>query len=214
MSAIMKNVYIVSASYAYDQMFKREGWEVTSDLNKADLVCFTGGADVSPKLYGAKNHQTTHNDEFRDRKEALVVAECIAKNIPMVGICRGGQFLNVMNGGEMYQDVSEHGASHSITDLLTGETVWVSSTHHQMMKPAPGAILVASAGLRGYREWYDGQVFKRDLSDEDIEVVFYPENACLCFQPHPEFIGTAYAGMTEYFFKCVERFLVEQEETV
>lgn len=106
----------------------------------------------------------------------------------------------------MYQHVQGHTRSHSITDATTGEVVYVSSTHHQMMKPSSKGVLVAFSTLGGGREWYEGNVYMCDVSDQDIEVVYYEENKCLCFQPHPEFSGPEYEGMKMYFKSLLERF--------
>lgn len=205
------NVLIISGNSSYHLLFRGLGHKIVEDVNSADLVVFTGGEDVTPAYYDAKAHPLTGNNPIRDAHEALIFDAAKQKGVPMVGICRGGQFLNVMNGGSMYQHVEKHVGSHLITDVLTGETVWVSSTHHQMMKPSPEGILVASSTLAGRREWYDGQIFVRDVSDEDIEVVFYPDTRSLCFQPHPEFQGDEFKAMREYFAKCLERFVFTEE---
>lgn len=205
----MSKVFIVNGSYAYQQLFLSMGMSITDSLEDASLVCFTGGADVTPSLYGAEKHKYTGNSYARDMQEQLVFLAAVDKNIPCVGICRGAQFLNVMSGGEMYQHVEEHTRSHTITDLQTGETVYVSSTHHQMMKPAPTGLLVASSTLGGAREWFEGEVFKKDVSKEDIEVVFYEHTKCLCFQPHPEFDDEGYEGMHTYFRSLLNRYLLE-----
>jgi GMP synthase-like glutamine amidotransferase len=202
----MKTVYIEDGSYAYAALFKRLGFAITKVLEEASLVCFTGGADVSPDMYGDKQHPFTQNDEWRDAKEERLFHATKDLNIPMVGICRGGQFLNVMSGGRMYQHVQAHTRSHLITDARTGETVYVSSTHHQMIMPSPKAVIVATAALGGEREWYDGDVFKKDVSKEDIEVVYYPDTKALCFQPHPEFSSPEYDGMVTYFDKLLKEF--------
>ena len=200
------NVYIVDGSSPYSRLFEYLGYTVVKDLDVATLVCFTGGSDVTPSLYGDKKHHYTGNDVRRDTYEAQMFELALAANIPMVGICRGGQFLNVMSGGRMYQHVEGHCVSHAITDVETGDTIYVSSTHHQMIMPSPEAILVASSTLSGSREWYDGEVFKKDISKEDIEVVYYPHTKALCFQPHPEFTSAEYYGMKVYFEKLIKRF--------
>lgn len=200
------NVYIVAGDSAYRNMFERLGFEVTSSLLKADLVCFTGGADVSPHLYGDKAHQYTYSDPHRDEVEGRVFDRCVNTGTPMVGICRGGQFLNVMNGGRMYQHIDAHTRSHHIQDVWTGEVIYVSSTHHQMMTPSPDAELVAYSLLGGRREWYEGVTPMADVSDKDIEVVFYGKTRSLCFQPHPEFQAAEYEGMLSYFASLLDRF--------
>ena len=206
------NVLIISSSPAYASLFSRLGHNIVMDIGKAELVVFTGGEDVTPRYYDAKGHQRTHNNPYRDAREAMIFEDALSRKLPMVGICRGGQFLNVMSGGSMYQHVESHCGSHEITDVLTGETVLVSSTHHQMMKPSEKGLLVASSTLMGSREWYEGEVFKKDTSNEDIEVVFYQHTRSLCFQPHPEFTGAEYDGMLTYFEKCLERFIYEEVE--
>ena len=199
-------VFVIDGSTAYERMFASLGYSIVKSLEVAELVCFTGGEDVTPALYGDVAHKYTGNNVYRDAKEGVIFEQCVHKKIPMVGICRGGQILNVLSGGRMYQHVEGHGRSHSITDVLTGETVYVSSTHHQMIMPSDKALLVASSTLGGEREWYDGAVFKKDISNQDIEVVFYPETQCLCFQPHPEFTSAEYYGMKTYFKSLLSRF--------
>ena len=200
-------VKIVNGNYEYDQLFRSLGHSLVSVTGASDLVCFTGGADVHPWLYGDSQHKLTMPFFKRDREESLVFNEALSLGIPMVGICRGGQFLNVMNGGRMYQHITGHLGNHEIIDLITGETVLVSSTHHQMIMKAPEGVLVASSGIGGEREWYDKGILKRDYSDQDQEVVFYEKSKCLCFQPHPEFGGDEYAQMRAYFASLLDRYL-------
>lgn len=203
----MKKVFIINGSSQYNALFNDLGFSLTSNLKEADLVCFTGGADVSPELYGAAEHALTMTHKARDVQEKLVFDNARELGIPMVGICRGAQFLNVMSGGAMYQHVTKHTRSHHIVDNITGESVYVSSTHHQMMKPSEDGLLVASSNLGGEREWYEGEVFKRDISKEDNEVVFYAKTKALCFQPHPEFEAPEFYAMREYFRSLLTRYL-------
>jgi carbamoylphosphate synthase small subunit len=205
----MKHVYIINGNGQYRSLFEGLDFEIVNELPLADLVVFTGGADVSPELYWDKKHQYTGNDIARDMFEMRMFDKAKDLAIPMVGICRGGQFLNVMNGGRMYQHVEKHAihGTHEIVDMETGEHIQVTSTHHQMFMPADNAINVAIATLGGEREWYDGEVFKRDVSNTDYEVVFYEETKCLCFQPHPEFGGEDLQPMRDYFARLLNKYL-------
>lgn len=204
----MTKVYITHGNYEYSAMFRKLGFTITDEASTADLLCFTGGADVSPSFYGDMRHPATFNGLRRDESEKHLFETGMEYHIPMVGICRGGQFLNVMSGGRMYQDVTGHTRSHTIVDKETGETVYVSSTHHQMIMPAAEATIVAtSINIHSKREWYDREVFRKDETDEGIEVVYYPWSNCLCFQPHPEFNSVEYLGMTQYFYSLLGRFL-------
>jgi GMP synthase-like glutamine amidotransferase len=203
----MKKVYIEYASAPYTRMFALMGYVVVSDPEQADFVCFTGGADVSPILYGDAVHRTTHSDLYRDKKEKRLFDWTMKNDKPKVGICRGGQFLNVMSGGRMYQDVTNHCTPHLLVDLESRRDYLVSSTHHQMMMPSDKAKVLAVADIRSMRAWFDGQVAKSDISQKGIEVVYYPHTNSLCFQPHPEFDGEMYAGMHRYFQQLLDDYI-------
>lgn len=205
---ITDKVYIESGNSQYTMLFIEMGFTVTADFDAASLVCFTGGSDVSPHLYKDSAHKATYSDSVRDAKEQRLFKECLKQGKSMVGICRGAQFLNVMNGGRMYQDVRQHTQSHDLLDTSTGNKIHVTSTHHQMMMPTQDAVLIATASMNGRREWFDGYVARDDYSDQDIEVVLYPGTKCLCFQPHPEFSGPGTDAMKDYFTSLVLEHLI------
>src|SRR3546814_5523779 len=111
----------------------------SSDLadtpEEADLVVFVGGADVDPALYGAERHQTTFPDTDQDQRDMELFKTCYENGIPMLGVCRGAQFLNVMHGGKLYQDVDNHVGDHPIYDTQNKRVIHnVSSIHHKMCK--------------------------------------------------------------------------------
>ena len=75
-------------------------------LMKCDGLLMTGGQDVNPLLYG----QTVTNQcggicHERDEMETHFFNEAIRQNIPVLGICRGLQMINVLLGGTLYQDL-------------------------------------------------------------------------------------------------------------
>lgn len=206
----MPKVFIVSGrAPAYERMYTDAGWDVCKGPLKADLIQFTGGEDVSPCLYGEERHRTTGDNLERDLYEAGFFAFARRMGIPMAGICRGGQFLNVMSGGKMYQNVSAHatGLNHPLTDIETGRVLSVSSTHHQMMRKGEAGVLVASANLGGWKEFVDagGEVVRRHDPEPDTEVVYYPDTKALCFQPHPEFFEREHE-CPQYFFELLDRY--------
>ena len=188
----MLKLFLVEGNQQYVSMFLNEGWELTSHLDEADLVQFTGGADVSPSLYGEKELRCSYCNMQRDLQEKIIFDDALALGIPMAGICRGGQFLNVVNGGKMWQDVNNHAiyGTHAALDKASGRVVQVSSTHHQMMIPSshnPPEVLV-TAQLSTSFECDSFRV--TDVGEqEDIEALFYKDTKSLCFQPHPEFSG-------------------------
>lgn len=201
-------VCIIDGSNAYRHMFMQMGFQIVDRIPDADLICFTGGEDVDPSYYRAAKHQFTFSSVYRDDIESVKFKQALNLGKPMVGICRGGQFLNVMCGGSMYQHVSNHGRAHHITDVATGDVVYASSTHHQMMKPTEEGLLVAFSTNNGLREWFEGEVFKSDISETDIEVVYYKDQNCLCFQPHPEFGTAEFIGLRNYFKSLLNRYLI------
>ncbi len=210
----MKKVFIACASYEYVRFFAANGYAVVSDINQADFVCFTGGSDVSPHLYNEHKHPSAHCDMQRDVVEKNFFNFAKQHKLPMVGICRGGQFLNVMSGGKMYQHVSNHTRYHYLADVETGERIFCSSTHHQMMRPGEDAIIIATAKEYGWREHMSPAdeekaiiIRENSLTLTDIEVVYYPKTEALCFQPHPEFSDESLLDLQKYFFSLVEKHL-------
>lgn len=207
----MKSVFIIRGSSYEEELFRRFGWDISRTLEGSDLVLFTGGEDVSPELYGDAKHHSTYNNIHRDQAERELFDRARAEKIPMAGICRGGQFLNVMSGGRMYQDVENHTRSHLAFDETSDRRnkILVTSTHHQMMMPTKNAIMLLSADQKGRLTWMDskGQTHS-DVSNKDIEAVYYPETKSLCFQPHPEYSrehGDAFHDMAKLFFKYIDQ---------
>lgn len=208
MSEYKKIVRVIEPDWATNDMMARNNWTIWEDgMDQPDLVLFTGGADVSPDLYGEINF-ASHNDPSRDADEILIFEEYLDK-VPFVGICRGGQFLNVMSGGRMYQDVDGHcNGNHTLTDIWTSESYEVTSTHHQMMRPNDDGNIIAVATESTSALISVGNapvhVSYEPLSHDDVEVVYYDKTKALCFQPHPEYQG---AKQTEkYFFELLDRF--------
>jgi len=123
----------------YSKFWANLGGEVTHDPEilfrdpgSIKLVCFTGGEDVSPNLYGHEN-LGSYNSSARDAREVLIFEMAQKHNIPMTGICRGSQFLNVMCGGTMVQDLRKgHGGGRHMCQTVEGKEFPVTSSHHQM----------------------------------------------------------------------------------
>lgn len=213
-----KLVFIVGGGAEYAAMYKNEGWNVTHDRNEADLIQFTGGSDVSPFLYGEPKHSKTGNDPRRDEVEQEVYNFAQGAGIPVVGICRGGQFLNVMNGGKMWQHVDGHAVGpHTARALGHLGKVNVTSTHHQMMRPNLEAeyLILMEADEATYKEFMGGngcvRYHKQDTLDvnyTDVESIYYPQTNTLCFQPHPEFHGPVAQECRRVFFFFLNNYLL------
>lgn len=208
-------VFIVGGDFGVSTMYQKAGWETTDVLNKATIVQFTGGADVSPSLYGQKAHPKTRPNIERDRREVMIFGHCVANAIPMSGICRGAQFINVMCGGSMWQDVDGHilPGTHEVIDEINTEVFDATSTHHQIMRPNKRAMVLASAYISKKRECYDAKDMlicsHSKNSEGDPEIVYYAEENALCFQPHPELPGhTKLAGI---YFDYMDKYVLGKD---
>jgi putative glutamine amidotransferase len=163
---------------------------VDGAMEAVDGLLLTGGGDVAPARYGADAMPETDDvDEERDASEIAVVAAARRDGLPILGICRGAQLLNVAFGGTLHQHLSPDGnpvhqqgkhrneAVHTV-DLepasllarLTGRTrLDINSIHHQ------GIDRVAPP-LRAVGRAADGLV--EVLESEELRV--------LAVQWHPE----------------------------
>ncbi len=75
-------------------------------LPRLDGVLFSGGVDIQPALYGEQKHPATDDiDKQLDTFEVALMKLALLEDIPILGICRGMQLLNIMLGGSLYQDI-------------------------------------------------------------------------------------------------------------
>jgi gamma-glutamyl-gamma-aminobutyrate hydrolase PuuD len=206
-----KSVYIEGErDGSYHDMWRRWGWEVIRTPMTADVIQFTGGEDVNPALYDEVPHPMTYFHNNRDEYCIDLFQYAKANGIKMAGICRGGQFLNVINGGKMFQHCDGHGiwGVHDATIIENGNIVQVTSTHHQIMRPNrdKGIVLMEAEKLGTFKEhmemYDDGGkprwTIENKPEEDDVEAVFYPDTMSLCFQPHPEYCDEKSSCVSAY----------------
>lgn len=162
---------------------------------RLDGVLFSGGGDIDPTYYEQSSGDFLGGvDKLRDQVELAGLRVMLAAGLPVLGICRGQQVLNVAQGGSLYQDIATQTSSlwdhaylparpmeqlvhpvavepeSKLSQILGKLNFDVNSAHHQ-------AVDVLGAGLRVVATAPDGVIEALELED-------YP--FCLSVQWHPE----------------------------
>lgn len=202
--------HIVGGNFLIDQLFRSEDGK-PKGLGAADIVIFQGGTDLDPKLYGRPAHPRTDSPDIkRDRMELALYRELDPKQYK-IGICRGAQFLNVVNGGSLWQHVEGHRQQHILTyvsETNLQRAYNVSSTHHQMMiVPTNHDCEVWGYARESKTREFPNEKVVKVSQDRlyDPEIVFFKKTLCLAFQPHPEYYEPKQTK--EVFFRCITRMI-------
>ena len=150
----MRRVKLFTYAYPFNHMydaFDHQRFDVVPcDIIREtpDLVLIPGGADVSPRLYGQKFGVHTNIDHGRDRFDIAIFNFCRNNRIPMLGICRGCQFLAVMAGAQLIQHINierHYSMPHDVMDVSTKEFFVTNSTHHQAVNGEyPGTLEITA----------------------------------------------------------------------
>lgn len=183
-----KKVYIVGSCFRAGaiSMFSRAGCTGAKTIEDADFVCFLGGADINPALYGEKPYRLTSFSDAADSRDMDAFVEAMTYEKPMFGICRGMQFLAAMNGSKLYQHVDNHaGRPHLIEDLQTGEVVLSTSLHHQAVIEDDSVFPLAYAtGHSGTYITHNVELASDKVND--LEAAIFPNINAMAVQGHPE----------------------------
>jgi putative glutamine amidotransferase len=165
---------------------------IEETLDALHGLVLSGGSDLDPELYGATAHsETTGIRADRDRAELALVDGALARDMPVLAICRGSQVLNVALGGDLLQHMpdhvghdghkqtpgifSEHGIEldpGSRLARILGDRVDVLSHHHQ-------GFARLGSGLRPAAHADDGTVEALEATDRRfaVGVLWHPEVA-------------------------------------
>ena len=147
-----------------------------------DGLILSGGGDIHPKYYGQEINGSIRIDEQRDNAEYDLFNAYLKAGIPIFGICRGCQFINVMLGGSLIQHIDCHerhtgGKFHKTTALndgfigkLYGEEFITNSFHHQ-------ALDKLGDGLKAVQWSENGQI---------VEAIEHQSLPIFAVQWHPE----------------------------
>lgn len=146
-----------------------------------DGIIMSGGGDIHPSYFGEKPvKELGHVDPERDKYDMCLIRMAGQQNIPMLGICRGEQLINVAYGGTLYQDLpsqykdsllQHRNSSHNITlqpgswiaDVAKCDEFETNTFHHQAVKKiAPGfkatawshdGVIEVIENVNGYPIW-------------------------------------------------------------
>jgi putative glutamine amidotransferase len=137
-----------------------EAGAMTTLLARLDGVCLSGGPDLDPEAYGARAHELLGPTEpSLDRFELELARAADASGMPLLGVCRGAQALNVARGGTLHQHIDGHRQAEPSTqpthgirvaarsraaELLGSRHAEVNSFHHQAVAGL-GSGLIATA---------------------------------------------------------------------
>ncbi len=168
---------------------------IHSLMMNVDGVLLSGGDDIDAQYFDEENiPNLTSLNALRDHYEFMLLRAAIDRNIPILGICRGCQVINVALGGNIYQDlptmykgellphsiltnkhlpvheieVVEGSRLHQITSITT---LNVNSRHHQAIKDVAPTLRVSARSKDGVIEGIEG-----DDTSKIIALQCHPEN--------------------------------------
>lgn len=196
--------------------------DVEQLIDRIDGLLLTGGVDVHPHFFNEEPHVKLGQVMLeRDQIELTLTKVALEKKIPIFGICRGIQLLNVALGGTLYQDINTQfkedpilhqqnarrgEVSHFVEikpgtqlhDIIGKEKIGVNSFHHQSIKDVANIFSVTAKAS-------DGII-------EAIEMKDYP--FCLAVQWHPEEMAITNDAHSQKLFKafidaCGNKALIE-----
>ena len=158
------------------------------DWDILDGVIFAGGGDINPArgAYDAGDKGEAKGiTDVRDDFEVRLFHAATERELPMLGICRGIQFLNFMYGGTAVRDLAEAGYTENhrelhpvvlkkgtrAAEMFRGRDLF-KSNHHQAVKTPGKGFTVSATSPEGV-----------------IEAIEHENGRILCFQFHPEYMG-------------------------
>jgi putative glutamine amidotransferase len=160
-----------------------------------DGLVLPGGPDPHPSLWGEQTHPATVIDERRDTLEYALLAGCLERGIPVLGVCRGLQVVNVALGGTLVQDLpfaplDHRGAAdrtvlgHELRLLEGTRMAAITGTHH---------LRVNTAHHQAIGRLGDGLVACGWAEDGCIEAIEWADDGywLVAVQYHPEDLHAA-----------------------
>lgn len=197
----------------FSKLFSRARCQKADSIDDADVVVFTGGPDVDPRYYGETPLDGYYwGDEERDHEDIGNYLHCLEEGIPMIGVCRGAQFLAVMYGGKLHQHVEGHQGAHPLWDLSTkARLLNCSSVHHQSVRHGcPGMEIIAIDPSQKKKLSADSEGKEIVSKGPTVEAFFIRETCALGVQGHPEYAD--YPQYSNWFLQKVNTYINENED--
>lgn len=186
----MKSKYIQSLHRAGAEILwiQMNDPDLAEKTRACDGLLLPGGDDIDPSRYGAVRHEKCgKSSALRDAAEWKMLEAFLPTDKPILGICRGCQFLNVYLGGTLHQHIEGHSDFKSrgkgfheaameegtVLSALLPEKITVNSLHHQAVDTLGKGLCVSARAA-------DGTV-------EAIELTNHP--FCVAVQWHPEHLS-------------------------
>jgi putative glutamine amidotransferase len=167
-------------------------WTAGDIPEAASGLLLMGGSDVNPARYGETRHPETQDpDDARDELECSLIKEALARDLPLLAICRGIQILNVQHGGSLVQHldtVARHRRRPENRGLPAHQVVVLPGT---LLSVILGGVLTLDVNSRHHQaiaHLGDGLfVSARDPEDGTIEAVEQPDKRFVVgVEWHPE----------------------------
>ena len=155
-----------------------------------DGVVITGGHDIEPVLYAAAPQVKGRYDKARDAFESFIIDEALEQGLPLLGICRGAQLLNVRMGGSLFQELrSRRARTSNRRTLLPLKTLLVEPGTRLHGLFGTERARINSLHSQGIDTLGEGlRISGRDL-DGIVQAVEAPEPSFLMgVQWHPELL--------------------------
>lgn len=171
-----------------------KAWRLTPDRStlpdNLDGIIISGGDDIDPQLYLPDAPDVAPINARRDRFEIAILESVLGKSMPILGICRGAQLMNVVLGGTLFSDLREVRIKTSNRRmLLPRKTLNVLDNSQLQGVLGTARCKINSLHHQAVRDLGEGLVVSgRDL-DEIIQGVESPEHRFrMGVQWHPEYL--------------------------
>jgi putative glutamine amidotransferase len=184
-------------------------------FDRLDGLFIAGGVDMDPSSYGGERTEHCGNTDLpRDRVEMLLARWAVEADLPMLGVCRGMQVMNVVAGGSLHQDCADEIPTAGKHDYFPTQghardyiahDVEVASGSRLAATLGEGRVGVNSMHHQAVRRLGDGLQVTAVAPDGVIEAIEDPRRAFhVGVQWHPEMLVEKDAGTRRLFEAFVE----------